>query len=122
MILSSLVSAVIGFLPSLPYGIVVVACIFYGVTVTSDSASLTAGTVAAAPSGYRGATLAVHSTAGFGAAFLGPLAVGIILDLFQGSEALKWGMGFLCMGLGCAMGPASLWLLGRQSLSDMNNR
>ena len=42
------------------------------------SASITAGAVQAAPRGYRGTTLAVHSTFGFGAGFLGPLVVGIV--------------------------------------------
>jgi MFS family permease len=112
MTMSAALSAVIGFLSSLPYIIVVFACILYGVTVTSDSASLTAGAVAAAPAGYRGTTLAVHSTLGFGAAFLGPLVVGFVLDLFRGPTTFAWGMGFLTMGLGCAMGPVFLAVLG----------
>ena len=57
--------------------------------------------------GYRGTTLAVHSTLGFCSAFIGPLAVGVVLDLFGGSR-LAWGMGFLCMATGCLLGPVFL--------------
>ena len=112
MVMSILISAVIGFTPSLPYLLVVTFCIVYGIVVLGDSASLTAGAVAAAPAGYRGATLALHSTLGFGAAFLGPLAVGVVLDVFRDSGTLAWGMAFLTMGLGCAMGPVVLLVSG----------
>ena len=84
--------------------------LFYGITVTGDSASLTAGVVAAAPAGYRGTTLAVHSTIGFGAAFLGPLSVGVVLDFFGGNQ-IAWAMGFLTMAAGCLLGPLFLYRL-----------
>jgi MFS-type transporter involved in bile tolerance (Atg22 family) len=63
--------------------------------------------VAVAPAGFRGATLAVHSTIGFGAAFLGPLTVGVVLDVFQDSQ-LAWAMGFLTMAAGSLLGPLFL--------------
>ncbi len=108
MLGSALLSAIIGFLPGLPFWVVAIASLAYGVSVTADSASLTAGAVAAAPAGSRGATLAFHSTLGFGAAFLGPLTFGIVLDFFQPHSTLGWGFGFLLLGLGCAMGPVFL--------------
>jgi MFS family permease len=114
MICSTGLCAVIGFTASLPYALVAGLCLLHGITVVGDSAALTAGAVAAAPAGCRGATLALHSTVGFGAAFLGPLAVGMVLDAFAGSPSTAWGMGFLCMGLGCAAGPAFLARLGRR--------
>jgi MFS family permease len=104
MIVSVILSSIIGFTASLPYLVVVGLSSLYGMTVMGDSASLTAGVVAAAPPGYRGATMAIYSTAGFGTAFLGPLAVGIALDLFGNATTLGWGLGFLTMGLGCALG------------------
>jgi MFS family permease len=111
MLASALVSLVVGFSAHLPYGWVVFLSLVYGVLVLGDSASLTAGAVASAPAGGRGATLAVHSTLGFGAAFLGPLATGIVLDFFRSSADLAWGMAFVCMGAGCALGPLALRLL-----------
>jgi MFS family permease len=115
MIGSFLLSCIIGFAAPLPAPIVIGLCLVYGLTVMADSASLTAGAVAAAPQGHRGATLAVHSTLGSTAAFLGPLAIGTVLDLF-GSGTFAWGMAFITMGLGCVMGPVALALLGRSSI------
>lgn len=111
MIASALLAAILGFSPTLPYLLVAFIAIVYGVTIVGDSASLTAGVVAAAPEGHRGATLAVHSTIGFFSAFLGPLAVGAVLDAFGGGR-LAWGMGFICMACGCLMGPLLLKVFG----------
>ena len=97
----------LGFTAPLPYFLVAILAFLYGITVTGDSASLTAGVVAVAPAGFRGATLAVHSTIGFGAAFLGPLTVGVVLDFFQDSQ-LAWAMGFLTMAAGSLLGPLFL--------------
>jgi MFS family permease len=110
MLASALVSAAVGFSARLPYFWVICLGLVYGILVLGDSASLTAGAVANAPTGSRGTTLAVHSTLGFGAAFLGPLAVGMVLDLLQGNADLAWGMAFVCMGAGCALGPLALRL------------
>jgi len=107
MIVSAGLGIVLGFSAALPYLLVAFLAILYGVTIVGDSASLTAGVVAVAPDGYRGTTLAVHSTLGFCSAFLGPLTVGVVLDFFGGNR-LAWGMGFLCMAAGCLLGPVFL--------------
>lgn len=96
MLISALVGITLGFMTTAPYLLVVVVALIYGMAVTGDSASLTAGAVAAAPPNLRGTTLAVHSTLGFGSAFAGPLSVGIVLDLFGGGH-LAWAMGFVVM-------------------------
>lgn len=111
MLVSTGLGAVIGFTAPLPYFLVALLAVFYGITITGDSASLTAGAVAAAPPKLRGTTLAVHSTFGFGAAFLGPLAIGVVLDLFGGG-LLAWGTGFLAMAAACLLGPVFLYSLG----------
>ncbi len=113
MLLSAGVSAVIGFAAPYPAPLVIGLCLFYGITVMADSASLTAGAVAAAPTGLRGATLAVHSTLGFTAAFLGPLAVGAVLDIMGGTTR-AWGFAFITMGLGGVAGPVALAILGKR--------
>ncbi len=111
MLVSALISMGVGFAAPLPYGWVVALGLVYGAAVLGDSASLTAGAVASAPSNGRGTTLAVHSTLGFGAAFLGPLGVGMVMDLFQSSTGLAWGAAFAVMGAGCALGPLALVML-----------
>ena len=107
MIISAALGTILGFSAALPFIVVAFLAIVYGITIVGDSASLTAGVVAAAPAGYRGTTLAVHSTLGFCSAFIGPLTVGIVLDFFGGNSQ-AWGMGFLCMAAGCLLGPVFL--------------
>ena len=107
MVISAFLGVILGFSAAQPFWLVASLAILYGTTIVGDSASLTAGVVAAAPAGYRGTTLAVHSTLGFCSAFLGPMTVGIILDLFGGNR-LAWGMGFVCMAAGCLLGPVLL--------------
>ena len=84
----------------------------YGVSVTADSASITAGAVAAAPKGHRGATMAVHSLIGFAGATAGPIVFGAVLDLGGGIEsATAWALAFASSGLAVACGPLALWYL-----------
>ncbi len=42
----------------------------------------------------RGATMGLHSMAGYAGGFLGPLGVGLALDLAGGDGVLGWGIGF----------------------------
>jgi MFS family permease len=114
MFISAGIAAGIGFTASLSYLLVVILVLLYGVTVTADSASLTAGAVASAPEGLRGSVLAIHSFIGFGAAFMGPLIVGVVLDAFRGG-IFAWGFGFLIMGAGCLAGPPVLSVFGSEN-------
>ena len=115
MCLSVTTGSVIGFLAPGGYALVTVLSIVWGIWVLGDSASLIAGSVSEAPKGYRGATLAVHSTLGFGSAFLSPLAVGVVLDLTAHTGSAGWGPAFLVMVAGCALGPLALFLCGSGS-------
>ncbi len=116
MLSSAVLACVLGFSASWPFWIVVVLSLVYGVTVTGDSASITAGVVAAAPKGYRGATMAVHSCIGFIGAFAGPLMFGVMLDLASpsgmgGETIISWGWAFAFTGVVVALGPLALALL-----------
>lgn len=114
---SACISAVLGFCAPLPYAWVVCLGMIYGILVLGDSASLTAGAVAGASAHTRGATLAVHSTLGFGAAFLGPLTAGIAMDLAGGNTHMAWGMAFITMGMGGVLG--TLPLSRKQSIRGL---
>ena len=98
----------------------------YGVTVTGDSASITAGVIAAAPNGYLGATMAVYSCIGFMGAFAGPLMFGVVLDLAGtsgagggagGETVASWGGAFAFTGMVVALGPLALALV-REKRND----
>ncbi len=113
MLLSAVTALALGALAGAPYWLVCLVGLFYGIPLLADSASLTAGAVAAAPAGRRGATLALHSTLGFGAGFLGTTAVGVALDLAGGASETGWLAAFATMALGALFGPLILWRLGR---------
>jgi MFS family permease len=115
MSLSALIAAFIGFGGGLPFVLLVGLCFLYGITVTADSSSITAGAVANAKPNQRGATMAVHSFIGFAGAFTGPVAFGVVLDLAGGGKSLlAWGLAFASAGLAVAVGPLVLTLIGQR--------
>jgi len=109
MLASVATAAVTGFSAGLPIWLVASLALLYHMAIMGDSAALTGGAVAMAAPGQRGATLAVHSILGFGAGFIGPLAVGFVLDIAGGTESrLAWGLAFLTMGAGSAAALAAI--------------
>jgi len=92
-------SCLVGFSAALPILVVFVVTAVYFLLVMGDSAALTAGLVAAAEPGRKGAAMALHSLMGFGAGFLAPLAFGTVLDLAGGSGSVTaWGFAFVALG------------------------
>ena len=87
--------------------------LLYGVLVAGDSAALTAGAVAAAEEGRRGATLAAHGFLGFVGGVIGPPAAGLALDLAGGADGDGWIAGFAAMGAGSAIALLGLALARR---------
>ena len=116
MLTTFAISAAVGFSSPLPFAAVVVLCLVYSAAIQADSAALTAGAVAASPVGHRGATLAVHSTLGFGGSLFAPALVGAVLDLAAplGGQ-VAWGFAFLSMGSMALLGYV-LFLLQRRRL------
>ena len=99
MLATFAISVAVGFSSPLPFAAVVVLCLIYSAAIQADSAALTAGAVSTSPVGHRGATLAVHSTLGFGGSLFAPALVGVVLDVaapLGGKTA--WGLAFLAMG------------------------
>nr|WP_298168131.1 MFS transporter [uncultured Pseudomonas sp.] len=109
MLSSSMLAALIGLSAALPFWLLVLLLLLYSVTVTADSASLTAGLIAAAPASHRGAAMALYSCTGFSGAFLGPLLFGVTLDALGDKSLLGWWAAFALMGLLLLLGPLALW-------------
>jgi MFS family permease len=73
----------------------------YFFTVMADSGALTAGLIEITPKSIRGAAMAIYSLAGFGAGFLGPIIVGMILDILGGQHnTIAWVFACGSMGIG----------------------
>jgi MFS family permease len=110
MIVSSVVGLSLGFIATLPFWLLLVFCILYSMTILGDSAAITAGVIGAAPEGYKGATMAVHTCIGFSGSFLGPLAFGVALDMTGGGVSiLSWGIAFGAISLvSTFIGPLAL--------------
>jgi len=75
-----------------------------------DSSALTAGTVQAADKDRRGATMGLHSMCGYAGGFLGPIIVGIALDLAGPNDAVGWALAF---GHVAPVTLIGLWVLRR---------
>lgn len=80
------------------YPFAVALLLAYGVAIWLDSSSLTAGTAGTAEPARRGATLAVHSSLGYMGGFIGPLAIGWVLDLCGGNMDAAWETAFTVIG------------------------
>jgi len=84
--------------------------LIYGVTVPADSGALTSGTAASATPTHRGATLALHTTVGFGLSALGAWAAGVALDAAGGpAQPSAWFAVFALLAIGVLLGPIALW-------------
>ena len=91
----------LGLVAGWSFWLVVAVMTAYNVAVAADSGALTTGVVVHAPAGEQGASLAVHSVVGFTGGALGPVAVGVVLDLGGGmTSPLAWGFAVAVMAAG----------------------
>ena len=111
MVASAAVALAIGFNASASPLILLPLVLLYGVTVPADSGALTSGTSASAAPTHRGATLAFHSTVGFGLSALGAWGGGVALDAAGGPDKPSaWLALFALLAVGILLGPlALLW-------------
>ena len=117
MIASACVAVTIGLNATAPAWALALLLMVYGLTVPADSGALTAGMSAAATSEHRGATLALHSTVGFGLSAVGAWGTGAALDIAGGPQsATGWLLVFIVLAAGILLGPlALLWARAAQS-------
>ena len=110
MLCSALVAAAIGLTAGVSPWLSLALLLCYAFTVPADSGALTSGMSGAAEPRYRGATLALHSTVGFGLSALGGWAVGAAIDAAGGASSQQgWMAAFMVMGAGILFGPLALW-------------
>ena len=110
MLASAAVAIAIGFTAGLSPWLTLFLLLCYAFTVPADSGALTSGMSASAEPRYRGATLALHSTVGFGLSAVGGWAVGAAIDAWGGPHSESgWLAAFLVMAAGILFGPIALW-------------
>jgi MFS family permease len=106
MTASSLTGIAVAFSAPLHWAFVVALLIAYSMLIMAESATLTAGYVAAAPPELRGAAMGLYSLVGFGGGMLGPALFGAALDLAGGQTSLlAWACGYAAIGAGCLAAP-----------------
>ena len=93
------------------YTVAAALLMMYGAVIWLDSSSLTAGAAGTAEPSRRGATLAVHSTLGYAGGFVGPLAIGWVLDLSGGMSPAAWAAAFLLVASLMLVALAAFWLM-----------
>ncbi|MGE5046940.1 MAG: MFS transporter [Deltaproteobacteria bacterium] len=106
---------VLGFSAPWHWALVVALLAAYSMSVMADSATLTAGLVAAAPEDLRGSAMGLYSLAGFGGGMLGPVVFGATLDIGGGaSSSAAWVLAYAAIGSGCLLAPlAARWFAPR---------
>ncbi len=113
---SAIYACILGLLTSLPYLLVAFVCMGYFVFVQGDSATLHTAVIQSAPAHQRGLTMAFQSLTGFAGAFVGPLVVGLVLDLTGGGTSnWSWWAAFCSMGLVVALGPLFVQFFDRRN-------
>ena len=85
---------------------VLLVLVVYSMLVMAESATLTAGLVAAAPAELRGAAMGLYSLVGFAGGMLGPMVYGVALDAAGGAGSHgAWIAGYAAIGMGCLVAP-----------------
>lgn len=110
MLLSAVTAVAIGLSATQPPVILLLLLLAYGFTVPGDSGALTSGMSSSANPAQRGATMALHSTVGFGLSALGAWGTGVALDAAGGpASATGWLAAFSLLAVGVLFGPLALW-------------
>lgn len=98
------------------WALVFAIMVVYAMLVMAESATLTAGMVAAAPEDLRGAAMGLYSLTGFAGGMLGPVAFGVALDAAGGAHAPSaWPVAYAAIGAGCVAASFVAWLAGRHA-------
>ena len=110
MVVSAAVALAIGATATAAPLLLLVLVLIYAVTIPADSGALTSGMSASAVPAQRGATMALHTTVGFGLSAAGAWAVGVALDAAGGpASSTGWLTAFAVLAAGSLLGPLALW-------------
>ena len=118
MCIAGIVATLIGVSTSAAPAVLLALLFIYAIAIPADSGALTSGMTLSAKPEYRGATMAMHSTVGFGLSGAGAWGIGVALDAGGGIESSSgWLVAFLVMAVGGLMGPLAIWWSRRENVS-----
>lgn len=110
MYIAGLLAFLIGVLIDASPTFSLILLLIYSIAIPADSGALTSGMTASAEPAFRGATMALHSTIGFGLSAVGGWVAGVAIDFGGGiNTASGWVAAFLVMATGGLLGPVALW-------------
>ncbi len=106
---SVVVCGILGWQASGLFMLVLTLLLVHGVTSYGDVGAIAGGVVAATTGDTRAAALALFGVIGFTFGFLGPLAVGLTIDLAGGrDEPTAWFWAFMVMALGSVVSASAM--------------
>jgi MFS family permease len=119
MSIAGIVAVLIGAAAATAAPVVLLALLLvYAIAIPADSGALTSGMTLSAQPEFRGATMAMHSTIGFGLSAAGAWAIGVALDAGGGMETSNgWRVAFLVMAAGGLAGPIAIWWSRRNQMA-----
>jgi predicted MFS family arabinose efflux permease len=110
MVVSACVALAIGLSVRAPPALLLILLFAYAFAVPADSGALTSGMTMSATLPNKGATMALHTTVGFGLSALGAWGAGIMLDLYGGPDSSAAWLAVFCLLCGSILlGPIALW-------------
>ncbi len=113
---SGAISFLIGWMTYASWGMLLGLGTVYGFASAADSAIYSTGVTELADPGMMGSAQAFHTFFGYGAAMLGPIVCGRMLDLAP--PGISWGLGFSTAGVAAVLGVIALLWLKRLPESD----
>ena len=108
------IAAALGALASSGFLIVLALLMLHGASSYGDAGAINGGLIASCRPDTRSAALALFGLLGFTSGFLGPLAVGFVLQAGGGtSSAAAWLAAFLVVGFGSVVSAGAMSRCGR---------
>lgn len=118
MAASAVMLLLLGASTALAPALLLTLVLVHAVTLNGDSGALTSGMTANAEPTLRGATMALHSSVGFGMSAVGAWATGVALDAAGGPDSASgWTAAFALLAAGILTGPLFLWWSRRRVLA-----
>jgi len=101
MLLSALVSTVVGFAAAWPYWLFFFGpLVLHNLLVMADGGTLSAGVMSRAQPHRRGSAVAFYTMCGSIGSFIGPVLFGAVLDIAGGRQSTTaWGFAFASIGV-----------------------